>query len=171
MMGNVIHFKVRRNEDEREMNQHQKWRISIRTFAWAVLFMVFGKELKGFASFNQALLSTWKHQTPNAEIISKQNLPSVTYGLLHMAKIGGTEINGQLSMHYERVCGNKGYSYDAHQTNLRFNNSGSNTALYRSKDSMPGPRSNRGMVPFKIMEEIGFENCDYVAMEVVYFQW
>jgi len=128
----------------------------------------------GFARFyqsNQTTFSTLINQNQTTEIISKQNLPSVTYGLLHIAKVGGTEINGQLSMHYERVCGNKGYSYDAHQTNLRFNNSGSNTAKYRSKDSMPGRRSNRGMVPFKIMEEIGFEDCDYVAMEVLHYQW
>ena len=29
-------------------------------------------------------------------------------GHLHMAKTAGTEINGELAAHYERVCGNKG---------------------------------------------------------------
>ena len=39
--------------------------------------------------------------------------PDVVYGHVHMAKTAGTEINGELAMHFERVCGNKGYSYDA----------------------------------------------------------
>ncbi len=43
--------------------------------------------------------------------------PSVIYGHVHMAKTMGTTINGNLSMHYERICGHKGYSYDAYNTN------------------------------------------------------
>ncbi len=29
------------------------------------------------------------------------------YGHVHMAKTGGTELNGLLAMGYERVCGHK----------------------------------------------------------------
>eukprot|EP00588_Corethron_pennatum_P015235 CAMPEP_0194275458 /NCGR_PEP_ID=MMETSP0169-20130528/8290_1 /TAXON_ID=218684 /ORGANISM="Corethron pennatum, Strain L29A3" /LENGTH=172 /DNA_ID=CAMNT_0039018929 /DNA_START=117 /DNA_END=632 /DNA_ORIENTATION=- len=34
----------------------------------------------------------------------------VTYGLLHMGKTGGSTINTELAIRYERVCGNKGHS-------------------------------------------------------------
>eukprot|EP00588_Corethron_pennatum_P004256 CAMPEP_0194283208 /NCGR_PEP_ID=MMETSP0169-20130528/24871_1 /TAXON_ID=218684 /ORGANISM="Corethron pennatum, Strain L29A3" /LENGTH=361 /DNA_ID=CAMNT_0039028757 /DNA_START=184 /DNA_END=1269 /DNA_ORIENTATION=- len=42
---------------------------------------------------------------------------AVVYGLLHMAKTGGTTINGELAMRHERVCGNKGFSHDFNAIN------------------------------------------------------
>jgi hypothetical protein len=45
--------------------------------------------------------------------------PEVVYGMVHMAKTSGTEINGELAMRFERVCGNKGYSYDFYSLNER----------------------------------------------------
>jgi hypothetical protein len=45
--------------------------------------------------------------------------PPNTFGLIHIAKTAGSEINGNLTMHYERVCGNKGWSYDAISVNER----------------------------------------------------
>ena len=102
------------------------------------------------------------------------------YGLLHMAKTGGTEINGELANHFERVCGNKGYSYDALETNRRFqqkkaeyesNNSSQHGLLYEMDMgdiiSQIKPRHNRGNIPRPVMVEIGFDNCDYVALETV----
>ena len=41
------------------------------------------------------------------------------FGHLHYAKTAGTEINGLLAAKYERVCGHKGYNYDAYQFNTR----------------------------------------------------
>jgi len=38
------------------------------------------------------------------------------------------------AMHFERVCGNKGYSYDAHQANVRFNNSLAGHVVYQAND-------------------------------------
>jgi len=101
---------------------------------------------------------------------------SVTYGFLHMAKTGGTDINGQLAMHYERVCGNKGYSYDAHQTNLRYQTSGNTWAGQKMKNaqdiySKQNPSKNRGKVSSSSMKEIGFEDCDYVALETGHNFW
>ena len=50
-------------------------------------------------------------------IVEYPTPPSIIYGHVHMAKTAGTEINGMLSMRYERICGTKGYSYDATPTN------------------------------------------------------
>ena len=43
------------------------------------------------------------------------------FGHVHIAKTGGTTLNGVLAMKYQRICGNKGYSYDYYQANKRFN--------------------------------------------------
>ena len=36
------------------------------------------------------------------------------FGHVHMAKTAGSEINGELAAHYERVCGHKGYVPHTH---------------------------------------------------------
>ena len=36
------------------------------------------------------------------------------FGHVHMAKTAGSEINGELAAHYERVCGHKGYVASFH---------------------------------------------------------
>ena len=41
------------------------------------------------------------------------------FGHVHIAKTSGTSLNGNMSLHFERVCGNKGYSYNAYQSNPR----------------------------------------------------
>ena len=43
----------------------------------------------------------------------------VIFAHCHISKTAGTTINALLAHSYERVCGNKGYSYDAHQANQR----------------------------------------------------
>merc|ERR1711957_994852 len=55
----------------------------------------------------------------NTSIDGRWRPNTVTYGLLHMQKTGGTTINGELAMHYERVCGNKGYSHDYYSSNKK----------------------------------------------------
>ena len=42
--------------------------------------------------------------------------PPILYGHVHVAKTGGTSLNGILANTFERVCGHKGYSYDASKT-------------------------------------------------------
>jgi hypothetical protein len=86
---------------------------------------------------------------------------AVVYGHVHMAKTAGTTINGELALHFERVCGNKGWSYDAYQFNERVNASGS-SSVHAPKDmiSQQYKGYNRGKVPGKVMNEIGFEDCD-----------
>lgn len=61
---------------------------------------------------------------------------------------------------FDRVCGHKGYSYDAYQDNERFKKK---TGRIKS--------GGRGKVQWKQMEEIGFENCDYVSLEFNWVFW
>ncbi len=64
----------------------------------------------------------------------------VIFGHIHMARTAGSSLNWNLSNHFERVCGNKGYSYDAYikGTDVKQAN---------------------------IVKSIGFEDCDYISME------
>jgi hypothetical protein len=103
---------------------------------------------------------------------------STIYGHVHLAKTAGSEINGELAARFERVCGHKGYSYDAYQLNQR--------ALVW-KQSHPTERytdyviedlttkmvqhSNRGRVHISIQREIGYEDCDYISAEVPFTFW
>mmetsp|Transcript_793 Transcript_793/g.1502 ORF Transcript_793/g.1502 Transcript_793/m.1502 type:complete len:332 (-) Transcript_793:22-1017(-) len=108
--------------------------------------------------------------------------PDTIYGLLHIAKTAGTEINGELASHFERVCGNKGWSYDYHQHNKRVKkfadrnpdylnsvSTGINYGDAVSRTWTKGP--NRGSVPDHFMDEVGWEDCDYVAQEMESKRW
>lgn len=100
--------------------------------------------------------------------------PPVVYGLVHMAKTAGSEINGELANHFERVCGNKGYSYDALENNKRTKEAAASVDVSETKltnldlhDEVGKlyPGSNRGKVGRHWMEEIGYDDCDYIALE------
>lgn len=99
--------------------------------------------------------------------------PSTVYGLVHMAKTAGTEINGEWACHFERVCGNKGYSYDILETNRRFQDWRNDphhepkvleaqADLHDAVGKVYGSKRNRARVPMEWMQEIGFEDCDYM---------
>jgi hypothetical protein len=97
----------------------------------------------------------------------------VIYGHVHFAKTAGSEINGVLANLFERVCGHKGYSYDAFQANERVRRS-----LVRKVDqttydlvNKQYKGHNRGRVPVPIMKEIGFEDCDYISLESDWTKW
>ena len=120
----------------------------------------------------------------------KQRVHRTVYGYVHIAKVAGTNLNGALSMRFERVCGNKGYSYDAFQHNervRRINDTDSCTAnlndvysnfshtRYAAFDPSkikPDHFSfyNRGRVIWA-MDEIGFERCDFIADEAPASRW
>ena len=106
-------------------------------------------------------------------IVEYPTPPSIIYGHVHMAKTAGTEINGMLSMRYERICGTKGYSYDAISTNQRAERSGTSDSKYTSNDSFNQLRKgfNRGRVPTTIMNEIGYDDCDYISQEAHWTDW
>jgi len=103
--------------------------------------------------------------------------PPKIFGHLYYAKTAGTEINGELAAHYERVCGHKGWSFDAYQFQLRYKKVSS-----KYRDQMnPGPVHdtitklypdfNRGRVPPTYMKERGFEDCDWISVELGWVQW
>ena len=97
------------------------------------------------------------------------------YGYIHMAKVAGSNLNAALSTHYERVCGNKGNSYDALQHNHRVNRTGAIHITASLNDLYSNPPDvvgfNRGRVKNRDLVEIGFLNCDYIFLENVYTQW
>lgn len=93
------------------------------------------------------------HQSASQPSIQgHQNLTrnNVIYGHVHMAKTGGSSINGMLALQYERVCGNKGYSFNAYQANNK---------------------NTRGETNQKYMVDWGFEDCDYISVETGYSVW
>lgn len=74
-------------------------------------------------------------------------------------------MNGVLAMKYQRICGNKGYSYDYYQANKRFNETQEDWRQTQDSISKAASGHNRGKVPLKIMDEIGYEDCDWVSYE------
>lgn len=94
------------------------------------------------------------------------------YGHVHMAKTAGTTINGNFSMYFERICGHKGYSYDAIQCNHRV----TNRHLQRNDNmrddlSVSHPGYSRIRVPLAVMNAIGYENCDWISFEESFQVW
>jgi hypothetical protein len=109
-----------------------------------------------------------------------RNHTDKVYGLVHMAKTAGTEINGELAVRYERVCGNKGYSYDSYAFNDRMEAWREEHPGKLLMDSggypdfvsaVQGKGFDRGRMKQEIMDEIGYEDCDYVSQEVTNTFW
>jgi len=100
--------------------------------------------------------------------------PNKIFGHVHMAKTGGTELNGLLASRFERVCGHKGYSFDYYQHNKRVRKQ-NKTSVSRNIGgdtlSRVSPTYNRGRVPVNVMQERGYEDCDYISHEVSYSIW
>ena len=71
----------------------------------------------------------------------------------------GEGLNGILANKFNRVCGQKGNSYDAYMDNERWKNK----TKPETYVSLPYSRSR---VQFKIMNEVGYDDCDYVSLEV-----
>jgi len=89
--------------------------------------------------------------------------PTVIYGHVHMAKTGGTLINGNLSAHYERICGHKGYSYAAFNTNQRFKPPSQEAPYYLG--------FNRAHVAIGVMNRIDYHDCDWISFEQNWNRW
>lgn len=91
--------------------------------------------------------------------------PNMMFGHVHMSKTGGTTLNGILANRYERVCGIKGYSYDAYQANeLALEKPG-------KVNASDNPRDKVILFGHGVMEEIGYEDCDYVSQERRWTFW
>ena len=61
---------------------------------------------------------------------TEEEQEAMVYVHIHMAKTGGSYVNGALALNYERACGEKGNSYDAYQANRRY----ANYVAYRHPD-------------------------------------
>ena len=99
----------------------------------------------------------------------------LTFGHIHMAKTAGTNLNGEFAAKYERICGNKGYSFDAFQTNERRRKSGNLDSVANIEgDTITKVYQsgwNRGRVPLSMMQERGFEDCDWISAEEDWTFW
>ena len=76
-------------------------------------------------------------------------------------------MNTELALNFERVCGHKGYSYDAFQANLRYKE----RRQYQDVFGRVARGYDRLRVPEFVMEEIGYEDCDLVSHEVPWSWW
>lgn len=101
--------------------------------------------------------------------------PNAMYGHVHIPKTAGTTVNGELAARYERVCGNKGYSFSAYQENRRRNEipvAVSDQILGRLRKSQNGLTKTFTLGLYEeVMMEIGFEDCDYISNEVLWSFW
>ena len=75
-------------------------------------------------------------------------------------KLFSFRINGIAANKFERVCGHKGYSYDAFHDNDK-------AANIVAKGGTPTPEG-RSRVWWTEMDDIGYEDCDWVSNEVNY---
>jgi hypothetical protein len=122
-------------------------------------------------SFYSGILSN--HTAPDGSKVRVGfTFPPVIFGHIHIAKTAGTEINGVLAQRFERVCGVKGYSYDAISFNQRAEKDMNGTnGNWRQTLKTPDLISktykdyNRGRVLFQVMDEIGYHDCDWISHE------
>ena len=98
---------------------------------------------------------------------------TVLVGHVHMAKTAGTSLNGLLASRYERVCGHKGYSYDSYGANLRMAAGRKINGRLTAFDSISKIQRgyHRERVPHRVMDEIGFEDCDFISEEQDWRFW
>ena len=76
-------------------------------------------ELKNFSSPGQLGMPLPAGHSTNNTQVKKFSQRPIVVGHIHIAKTGGTSINGMAANEFERVCGNKGYSFDFFQSNRR----------------------------------------------------
>jgi hypothetical protein len=103
--------------------------------------------------------------------------PPTIYGHVHVAKTAGTTLNGRLAARFDNVCGHKGYSLDFYQalkvTEKHIRPDGTWKMKERTGDLVDKsfPKFSRTRVPQKVMDEIGYENCDYISLETSWSVW
>ena len=112
---------------------------------------------------NNNTLSAQSRKLQSMEKMSLHN--HKIFGHVHIAKTSGTTLNGNLSMLFERVCGHKGYSYDSFQANQR------RSKEYKDSFGIMHQGYNRLRVHSDIMEEIGYEDCDWISHEIEWSFW
>ena len=81
--------------------------------------------------------------------------PNKLFGYVHIGKAGGTNLNSLFANVFERVCGNKGYSFESYKENEVAKHLGNGYPVESFNEAEP----------------VRFEDCDYVANEVNYKFW
>jgi len=132
----------------------------------------------GLYASRQTLAADWPLHRPmkNAQearpFMTSVSPRAVLYGHIHIAKTAGSYVNGALALNYERVCGTKGYSYDAFQANRRYKlNPGEEKGSTKDSISKAFPYFHRQRVPRSVMDEIGYEDCDLISREGSWTFW
>ena len=93
-------------------------------------------------------------------------LPTTVYGHVHIARTGGSTVNRMLSKKYQRVCGNKGYSLPELTDKV---DQARRARREKRKNDMDPKSKLKGLG--KVMEEIGFQDCDYISHETGWEFW
>ena len=98
------------------------------------------------------------------------------YGHIHIAKTGGTSLNGRLALHANGVCGHKGYSRDYAEFNREVKQNEQWTSIVdtvtnESRAIGIHGRFNRGRVPYALMRLRGYAGCKYISMESHWAVW
>lgn len=104
--------------------------ISLVLVVAATLFAAFSEE-RAFLKKGKLLSASVADQHSSPVGSQTQTQSNVLYGHVHIAKTAGTTLNGELAMHFERVCGQKGYSFDAISTNERAKKAQPHSYLWR----------------------------------------
>lgn len=86
------------------------------------------------------------------------------FGHVHMARTAGSVINRELAASHEKVCGHKGYSFDAAQLNKQ--PARKDDIIAKSHED-----HSRARVPPEVMDEIGYEDCDFISLERNWQKW
>ena len=77
--------------------------------------------LSSVPKFSTDIANKFPHGTRQEKEKGRKQIDTAVIGHVHMAKTGGTTLNGLLALNYETVCGHKGYSFDYFKANQRFN--------------------------------------------------
>eukprot|EP00934_Nitzschia_sp_Nitz4_P000713 Nitzschia sp. Nitz4//scaffold28_size193895//134169//135370//NITZ4_001674-RA/size193895-exonerate_est2genome-gene-0.135-mRNA-1//-1//CDS//3329546009//713//frame0 len=112
---------------------------------------------------------------PTNTTVSGFTYPPYVFGLVHMAKTAGTYINSYLAANYERVCGNKGNSFNI-ASRYRLVRETAESLLRQNKTPCYNLKCKFGKnkEPFQPAGENqkqGFEDCDYIALEQQPYVW
>jgi hypothetical protein len=104
-------------------------------------------------------------------------IPPTVYGHVHVTKTAGSTLNGRMAAQFDNVCGHKGYSLDFYQAQAVVEKHIRDDGIWKLEERTGDlvdksyPKFSRTRVPLKVMDEIGYENCDYISLEVPWQRW
>ena len=106
---------------------------------------------------------------------SPTSISNTVYGHVHIPKTCGSHLNALMAATYDNImCGNKGYSYNAYQSNVRTKRDGISEAG-KNIDSVSLANKDgtfdQGNPGSDVAEEVGFKDCDYISYETKWETW